>query len=211
MRNTKIDIINLPHRDDRRQESIESMRKIKDIVITTDNFFEACSMPDNGMLGCAISHFSIVAEFIKQPKYEYQIVFEDDIEFRNEFELNSIFNVIDEFAPTFDVFLFSHNTAIFTETIHLNYQKVINAQTASGYLITKKFAPKFLECFARAINFMSKFSNPESRSLVNGLFAHDQLWKQLQLDNFFITTNPAYGFQRASYSDIEKKEVNYGV
>lgn len=211
MRSTKIDIINLAHREDRKNQSVASMMKIKDVVITEENFFEACSMPDNGMLGCAISHFSIISDFIKQPKYDYQIVFEDDIEFRYEFELNTIFKVLNEFAPTFDVFLFAHNTAVFTEVIHSNFHKVINAQTASGYLITRKFATKLLECFARAINNMSNFSNPEQRPLINALFAHDILWKQLQLEHLFITTNPAYGFQRASYSDIEKKNVDYGV
>jgi len=211
MRNIKIDIINLAHREDRKNQSIESMAKIKDLIITKENFFEACNMPDNGMMGCAISHFSVISDFIKQPEYDYQIIFEDDIEFRQEFELKSILNVLYQFAPTFDAFLFAHNTAIFTEVIYSNYQKVINAQTASGYLIARKFAPKLLECFARAINSMSKFSNPEQRPLINSLFAHDILWKQLQLENLFITTNPAHGFQRASYSDIEKKDVDYGV
>lgn len=211
MRNIKIDIINLAHREDRKNQSIQSMTKIKDLIIAKENFFEACNMPDNGALGCAISHFSVISDFIKQPQYEYQLVFEDDIEFRQEFELNSIFNVMNQFSPTFDAFLFAHNTALFTEVLYSNYQRVINAQTTSGYLITRKFAPKLLECFAMAINFMNKFSNPEQRPLINSLFAIDVLWKQLQLENIFITTDPAYGFQRAGYSDVEKKDVDYGV
>lgn len=37
----------------------------------------------------------------------------------------------------------------------------------------------------------------------------DQCWKQLQRDKWY-TTKPVLGYQRESYSDIERRVTNYG-
>lgn len=38
----------------------------------------------------------------------------------------------------------------------------------------------------------------------------DIYWKKLQNDKWYVT-NPVLGYQRESYSDIEKRITNYGV
>ena len=206
----KIDIINLAHRADRKAQVIDAMKKIIDIEITEKNFFPAVHMPDNGMLGCALSHFSVLTEFIRDTNYDYQVVFEDDIEFKQEFQIRPIYEFIVKNEPNIDVFLFSHNHAVITKSMGINFQQVVNSQTASGYLVTRTYAPKLIECFARAINFMLRFKDYQQKAVVNALFAHDILWKQLQLEGCWIATDPALGFQRQSYSDIENKDVWYG-
>lgn len=208
MKNIKVDIINLEHRTDRKIQVLNSLTNIEDLKVDESNIFKAHNDEINGALGCAISHFSVISDFIKNGNYHYQIIFEDDIEFRKKFKITEL---ISSLTGRFDCFLFAHNTALFTENLSGGFVRAINAQTASGYILTREFAPLILEKFAESINGMIKFRNPSQKNTVNHFFAIDQLWKQLQLTHRFVTTNPAMGFQRPSYSDIEMKDVDYGV
>lgn len=211
MKKHKIDVINLEHRIDRKNQFIESMKGIIDFDAENFDFFRGVYTPANGMLGCALSHFTIVSKFLTNFEYEYQVVFEDDFVFRNPTCITTELNSLCESVPNWDVFLMAHNTGIMIDYFKNNYLRIINSQTASGYVITRKIAPYLLLSFGKSINLMSRFTTPEQKDMVNSLFAHDHIWKQIQLENLFITTNPSLGFQRQSYSDIENKNVNYGV
>lgn len=208
MNKIKIDIINLEHRTDRKEQVLKSLKQIEDVRIDETNFFKAHRDDINGALGCAISHFSILADFIKNTQFDYQIVFEDDVEFKRKIKIHDLLQSI---TGKFDCFLFAHNTAIATNNIDGKFSRVINAQTASGYIITRAFAPVLLNKFGESINNLLKYRNPDQKDVVNSLFAIDVLWKQLQINYNFLTTFPSMAFQRQSYSDIEKKDVNYGV
>ena len=129
MYNLKVDIINLEHRTDRKEQVLKSLMQIEDLEIDERNFFKAHKSENNGALGCAISHFSVIAEFIKQTQYDYQIIFEDDIEFKHKVKLQEILQSIKE---KFDCFLFAHNNALVTENIDAKFSRVINAATTSG-------------------------------------------------------------------------------
>lgn len=208
MNKIKIDIINLEHRTDRKDQVLKSLKQIEDVRIDETNIFKAHKDEINGALGCAISHFSILAEFIKNTQFEYQIVFEDDIEFKHKIKIHEL---VQSIAGKFDCFLFAHNTAIATDNIDGKFSRVINAQTTSGYIVTRDFAPVLLNKFAESINNLLKYRNPDQKDLVNSLFAIDVLWKQLQITHNFITTIPSIGYQRESFSDIESRNVSYGV
>lgn len=208
MYNIKVDIINLEYRTDRKERVLKSLMQIEDLEIDERNIFKAHKSENNGALGCAISHFSVIAEFIKQTQYDYQIIFEDDIEFKHKVKLQELLQSLKE---KFDCFLFAHNNAFMTENLDDIFSRVINSATTSGYIITRGFAPILLEKFGESINNLSKFAHPEQKNIINSLFAIDVLWKQLQITHKFIATVPSIGYQYESFSDIELKKVNYGV
>lgn len=74
MKNIKVDIINLENREDRKVEVLNSLTKIEDLNVGESNIFKAHREENNGALGCAISHFSVITDFIKNNQYDYQIV-----------------------------------------------------------------------------------------------------------------------------------------
>ena len=210
MNNIKISIINLESRADRRSAVLADLRNIGQIKVSEDNLFKAILNEGNGALGCAISHFTILSQFISEIQYEYLVVFEDDFMPRKSIDPGDILLKLKGLV-SLDIFLFSHNMAVTTQKIGEDFHRVIDSQTTAGYLITRKFAPKLLTVFAQSINLLSLYKNTQKNALINKFFAIDSLWKPLQIENNFITTIPALGEQRASFSDIEKKHVDYGV
>lgn len=210
LENIKIDVINLKHRRDRLDHARQSMKKILDLNINDVNFFEANYIPENGMLGCAISHFTVLSNFIRDMRYDYQIIFEDDIVFRNEFNLRNLLDDLNKHAPYYDLFQFASWNHTILKSFGKNIIRVCNSVTASGYLIKRDFAPTLLECFSRSINLLRSYhsDNSTQRRFVMENFTIDQLWKPIQLTHNFLTTNPTYGYQMAGYSDIHKRNID---
>lgn len=206
MKKIKLDIINLEHRADRKIDVLKAINNITDIGSLGYKFYNACYTPGNGSLGCAISHFSVISEFIKSTEFDYQVILEDDIQFNVEFNLKELVMSID---GKFDCFLFTHNTAVIENNIIDNIYRVYNSQTATGYIVSRQFAPVLLRAFAMAINCIAKYSDISNLELVKSMFAIDMVWKPLQIDYVFLTTIPPMAFQRPSFSDIENTHVDY--
>lgn len=89
----------------------------------------------------------------------------------------------------------------------------INSQTASGYLVKREYAPKLIECFFRSAELLNGFQNLPSpnKEIAFQAACCDMLWKELQIKDRFWFSIPSLIFQRASFSDIEKTHVDYGV
>ena len=77
-----------------------------------------------------------------------------------------------------------------------------NSQTASAYIIKIDFAKKFIIHIKESIEQLSKEGCPS-------LFAYDQAWKKFQTQGNKWFQLKRCGFQRADYSDLEKRCVNY--
>jgi GR25 family glycosyltransferase involved in LPS biosynthesis len=194
--------INLDYRTDRRDLFITEMTKIN----FPNNKIKRISAikNDNGALGCSCSHIKTLKEFISSP-YNICLIFEDDFEFivsESEFkiQLTNIFNNnID-----FDVISLSANAINLQDTQYDYLKKIYNSQTASGYMITKKFAINNL-----IDNFIIGKYLLENNSNYDHMYAIDQYWKLLQPENNWYLFYPKIGKQRESYSDIQKGHVNY--
>jgi hypothetical protein len=91
--------------------------------------------------------------------------------------------------------------------------RVINSQTASAYLVGRLYAVKLVEVFFRSSVLLDLNDNLNSpnKELARHYFCLDILWKSLQVDDIFLAAFPALVKQRESYSDIEKRNVNYNV
>ena len=198
----KVYYINCEHRVDRK-DSIESM--FSSLEFSNYERIEACYIPENGALGCAKSHLLALGK-AKENNFENVLILEDDftlavdvITFNNS--IQKLFNEKVEW----DVIMISSNLVKYEKSNIEYLSKVVDAQTTSGYAVNKKYLGKLIQ------NFQESESLLTNAERVNGWYkdAIDQYWKKLQKDNWFCF-NPVLGKQADGYSDIEKRDVNYG-
>jgi hypothetical protein len=212
--NEKIElkIINLEHRNDRKQECIEELKKIN--IFNTENIFFSAKYDEiNGARGASLSHAMLISTYLYESQKEYLLVLEDDFLLTDEKLFLDVINYSIS-NNNWDVTLFSHNYAIpISNTNNPNILRVINSQTASAYLVGRLYAVKLIEVFFRSSVLLSSYDNlnPPNKDLAKHYFCLDILWKSLQIDDLFLASFPALIKQRESYSDIVKKKVNYNV
>jgi len=196
--------INLDHRPDRNAEFLEEMDKIhfsKDKIVRVSAVYEK----DRGHLGCTKSHIKTLELFI-QSNHNNCIIFEDDFEFINHDSsvLQQIDNILDNNIP-YDVIMLSANEINTSPSNYISLVNVTNAQTASGYMVSKEFAPILLQ------NFKEGYKLLEQNYDKHNSYAIDQYWKLLQPISQWYMFEPKLGKQRASYSDIQNGIVDYNV
>ncbi|HEY2007871.1 MAG TPA: hypothetical protein VGH23_02700 [Rhizomicrobium sp.] len=206
-----VKIINLAHRLDRKEECRKEMAALG-WDESHYSFFTARHMPEAPARGCAFSHGKAIADFLFAEDKPFLLVLEDDVTIRGDF-LASIAAATSQ--PGFwDVFLLAHNAAIpIARSPVKDAYRVVNAQTASAYLVGRLYASRLMEIFFRSAEMQDRVKNIPSpaREIASSLFRCDMLWKQLQENDRFCAQIPAVAAQRPSYSDIEKKMVDYGV
>ena len=84
-----------------------------------------------------------------------------------------------------------------------NYiNKVESSQTASGYILTKKYTETLLFNFITSSNNMIKLG-------WDSKWCHDQYWKHLMPSGKWYTLNDRIGYQYRNYSDIENMVTDY--
>lgn len=197
--------INLEHREDRRRH-IEDELKKTNISPDKINRIDAVYNKNFGIIGACKSHCLALEKFIESGK-ETCIIFEDDFEFSQSQDtihelINHFFNKVKEF----DVLMLASNT--FKQLHDEAYPfitKILNAQTMSGYAISKKFAPILLQSNQESMRILEPIGHPVHE------YCFDIYMKRLQPGSQWYCINPKIGKQTASFSDIEQKDVNYGV
>ena len=81
--------------------------------------------------------------------------------------------------------------------------KIIDAQTLSGYVVHKKFAPILLNNYKESVERLQYIGQHTHQ------FCFDIYMKQLQPFSKWFCLKPKIGQQMKSYSDIENKIVDY--
>jgi GR25 family glycosyltransferase involved in LPS biosynthesis len=206
-------VINLEHRADRRGDCTRELSKVG-IDAGDDVFFAAKSEPEFGALGCALSHAKVLADFLFSSDKPFALIFEDDFSIRDAATFESSVTRFCGQDFLWDVFLLGHNSAVPIEPTHFeNAVRVINSQTASGYLVGRTYAIKLIDYFFRSAELLRRYQYlPEpNKSISKSMFSCDILWKELQIKDRFVIPLPSLIVQRPSYSDIEKRDVDYGV
>jgi len=200
--------INLDHRTDRRSQIEEEMKKMgvpHDKICRISGLYT----PGFGILGCGLSHKKALETFVAS-NHTYALIFEDDFTLTLDpnyckFLLEYPFKE----KIDFDIIMLSGNVMKDEATNHLFLRKVIDAQTASAFLIHRKFAPKLIEALSESTKLLEnwwKQYNEKKHEYCNDIY-----WKKLQpIHNWFIF-HPKLGIQRESYSDNEEKITKYGV
>jgi len=196
--------INLKHRTDRLEHINNELSKTnidKNKIIRIDGVYYKTF----GSLGCVNSHIKALEAFINSPDHiKNCIILEDDFIFTEDQE--NINLLIDNFfnkSIPYDVLMLSGNILNSCKTEYSFLEKIVDAQTTSGYCINKNYAPILLNNFKES-KFMLEIIGHKVHC-----FSCDIHMKKLQLIHNWYCINPKIGKQIKSFSDIENDIVNY--
>jgi GR25 family glycosyltransferase involved in LPS biosynthesis len=191
--------INLDHRQDR-LDHIKQV--ISDLEFDPLKVFRISGtyIPENGSLGCAISHVEAIENFLSSKKSNC-LVLEDDFNFYDKDRFISSISSFFQSDCSWDIIQLSSNLLRHEPTSYKNISRVLESQTTSGYLLNSNFAKTLLDCFIES-----------KEHLLSGYileYCIDQNWKKLQEKNKWFCFNPQLGYQIDGYSDIENEIVSY--
>ena len=198
----KIYVINLEHRKDRLNGFMYQMEQMgmKDKVERIDAIYT----PDFGILGCGKSHLLAIDKVINS-EYKNVLICEDDFRF---YDINNAKEYLKFINDTidYDVISFSANENVHSFKIENSeypfLHKGCGIQTASAYLLNKNFSQKLYNMMKEGVILLENTREIQ-------LYANDIYWKNLQPISKWYLTNPKLGYQQASYSDIERMDVDY--
>lgn len=196
--------INLDYRTDRLFEVQQELNVKLDIqkYASSCHRFPAIKH-DVGAIGCALSHIRCL-EIAYEQKYPYVFICEDDILFLNPQDfLNGVHQFEQSPPPDWNVFIVSGNSLPPYKQFNETCIQVVNCQTTTGYITHYNYYQTLIRNFKNGVAQLLK--NPGQERL----FAIDQYWKQLQQSGTWYMLYPPSVIQRVSYSDIEKKIVDY--
>lgn len=159
-----------------------------------------------GTLGCSLSHAMALSECIDSNATTCAI-FEDDFELLREPEEANA--AIEKFfrnePPNWQMLMLSSNVLSKSPSEYSHLDVIDAALAGSGYIVHKNFADVLLHKILQAA-YSLNHSN-----CVTIEYAPDVLWRELQRSGKWFALKPLIGKQRASFSDIEQKHVDYRV
>lgn len=190
--------INLNNREDRKEhieKNIKSINFFKDLE-RLEAVFE-----NRGDIGCCMSHIKALEKFKDS---EYLMILEDDFFI---FDNNNFNLFLEDFIKIksktiWDIIVLTPRGKTTQKNILYNFNRLNDNQTATGYIIKKNFIPILLKSFKESLQSLKENKNPN-------LWALDQHWKNLQDKYIFLYYHKIFAGQIESYSDIEKRKVNY--
>jgi hypothetical protein len=200
--------INLDHRVDRQEQFEAEMRKLG-VPSTKLVRISGIYNKEFGILGCGLSHKKALETFLASP-HRNCLIFEDD--FLLTLDINYVrylLRSIFECEVPYDLVMLAGNFFSLEKTTWPFLQKVNDGQTASGFLITKEFAPKLVECLTESTSLLKEWYDKTGEKKHE--YCNDIYWKKLQPQSRWLALHPKTGIQRESYSDNEYKITNYGV
>jgi glycosyl transferase family 25 len=185
--------INLDSRIDRREE-IETELTSYNLLNNAERI-EATPTPGRGILGCTMSHLHAI-KLAKERNYQNVLILEDDFYFIiSQEELNNQLQTFFESNIAYDVCMISYNIQR-AEPVeaHPFIQKVLEAQTASGYIVHHSFYDAIINLYEWAIPLLDQTGEHWN-------YANDQVWKRLQPNSNWYALTTRCGKQRPGYSD----------
>jgi len=190
----KIFYINLDKREDRKLE-IEAELSGFDLLDNAERI-PGIFTPGQGILGCTMSHLHAI-KLAKERGYSNVLILEDDFQFtisKSEFEDQMRLFFDEGLGLSFDVCMISYNIQRSEPSSYPFLTRVLEAQTASGYIVSACFYDKLIELYEWAIPLLSQTKE-------HWHYANDQCWKRLQPDSRWYCFTMRCGRQRAGYSD----------
>lgn len=194
-------IINLSHRTDRKAHITNELNRVQ-IPQEKIKFIEAIYQPGFGAVGCTKSHI-VCLEYAIQHKLKSIVIFEDDFTIRPLhvwYEAWAFLNKNQELQ--YDVIMLAGNilrSVPFKEKMI----RVLDGHTTSGYIVHWSFFESLLTNFQEGLRHLERTYRGRS-------YAIDQYWKRLQPSAKWFCFQPRLGYQYPSFSDIEKRVVQYG-
>jgi len=196
----KIIYINLDRRDDRRTQ-IEEELKTMDLYDKAERF-QAIDRPKKGIVGCTYSHLAVL-KYAKKNNWKNVLILEDDFTFiidKPTFE-TKLQQFFDANIP-YDVCMISYHIQQEQPTEYPFLKKIIEAQTASGYIVHQDFYDQIIELYEYAAPILDE-------TMQHWIYANDQIWKRLQPKANWYALETRCGKQRSGYSDNSDKFMEY--
>lgn len=197
--------INLDRRPERNNH-IQNELKKTNIDPTKINRISAVDVPECGAYGCTLSHINTLTNFMNtDDSIQTCLVLEDDFGFvQDQRQITSSINkFLVDFKDKWDVLLVSLNLIYGEKTEYPYAIRVYRSYTTAGYVVNKKFAPQLLN------NFRESGALLKSEGKYVDTLCLDNYMGRLQLTSNWFSIVPRIGLQTPSYSDIEKRYVNY--
>lgn len=191
--------INLEERRDRWRQLLGELERVGANQIAR---FDAVKNP-RGSLGCARSHLSALST--ARDDGRLILICEDDLEFIAS--LDEIENAIEAFVrdDSLDVLCLANNPQKSILKINQLLAVTSDTQTTACYLLKPRAKKRLISSFRRSANLLA-------RGYPDSVAAPDQIWKKTQRRNLvFAVPLVRLAKQRASFSDIEGRWVDYGV
>ena len=188
--------INLEKRIDKN----EDIKKVLDPICNNYTRFNAIEK-DKGYIGCSMSHLSVLNLAIEKD-HDYVVICEDDFQvLNNNYLLKNVNMIMQKFD--WDVILLCSYSSDYIDTSFTSIKNIVSAQTTTAYIVNKKYYKTLQENYKEGILNLIKTDRKTE-------FAIDIYWKKLQYKHKWFGIYPSYCYQKAGYSDIEKRVVRYG-
>jgi GR25 family glycosyltransferase involved in LPS biosynthesis len=201
--------INLDHRDDRWEQSCANYQA-HGLEPRAVQRWSACAEPGYGSLGCAKSHVAVLADFLTRKSHPFALVLEDDFDFVRPFaDVVTGYNQLVQQRQEWDMLLMMGTQVVAGPAGDGGLARVVEAQSTAGYLVSRRYAPRLLGCFAKVVPQMEALAAPALRTFAVTRLSIDQVWKPLQREDRWFIFNPSMGRQRPGFSDVEQRNVDY--
>ena len=189
---SKVIYINLNKRTDRK-EKIE--KELNDFGLDYERF-EAIEtpIPGFGTVGGGLSHLAVL-KLAKERNYENVLILEDDFTFlvsKEEFQyqLTEFFKLKLDYDTCFLAYNLFKSESLENGIVN----KILDNQTASGYIVHKKCYDKLINVYEYAMPLLAQ-------TRAHWIYSNDMIWKQFQeKDNWYYFIK-RIGKQSAGYSD----------
>jgi len=194
----KIFYINLEKRKDRKEE-IE--KELNTFSLEYERF-EAIETPGFGILGCGLSHLSVL-KIAKNRGYKNILILEDDFTFlvtKEEFE-KQLIKFFDE-KIDYNICMISYNLLKKIDSEYDFLWKSLDVQTASGYIINSNYFDKLIDLYEWAMPLLQQ-------TKAHWLYANDAVWKKYQPNDNWFCFKTRIGKQRPSWSDNSDSFAEY--
>ena len=191
--------INLDHRTDRK-EALEG--ELSSFGLSFERF--SAIKHSFGAVGCSQSHLAIL-KLAKERGYKRILILEDDFTFvvpKEKFveEMNKIHHS----KLPYDVCMISYNVIRSEPTSESFWNKMIDGQTTSGYLVNDHYYDTLIQLIEPSIPLLESTYQKHN-------YAIDIIYKKLQPRDKWYFTTTRIGVQRPGFSDIEQSNVDYHV
>ena len=195
----RIMYINLNRRTDRREEIEQELNSMG--LMEKSIRFEAIDRPGKGIVGCTYSHLGCL-KYAREENWKNVLILEDDFTFivdKETFE-NRLTEIFDT-GISYDVCMLSYVLQQSRPTEYPFLTKVVEAQTASGYIVHQKFYDALIELYEYYTPILDE-------TMQHWLYANDQIWKKLQPTSEWYCLDRC-GKQRPGYSDNAQCYFDY--
>ena len=193
----------MDYRTDRNTEIICEFKRLN---IPESKIIRFSAIKDNihGSIGCTKSHIEVI-KMAQLNEWNSILILEDDFNFIDKIEkINDAFNIFfNNFKQDWDAIHLARgytHKMIDLENFSKEFpiKKIKYAAAPSGYIVNKNFYEILLNNLTSGLELLINTKQYK-------IYTLDVYWSSLQPLSKWYTFHPSLGYQRTSYSDIDKR------